>query len=274
MTEDTEQGPETNGDQKADSGAAKTKVRSEAAYPYYGLSNAIAIVEAVRRAGGREAPSAEVMRELGVAKATDRMWAYGIPGAVQFGLIERVGRGENGRIKVTELGMRVAMPLTPDIGRIAKIAAFRNPELYTKLLERFAGSLQPAKEGLKNLLYTDYKIVESMAPIAADAFLDSLKVAGLVNASNVITSEGSASVEEGQKPLPATDVPGSGVPAIAGMQTLSVPADFVIYKCKIGGGRVINIPLPPAFTKTDMKRLHAFLETQVDEEEGGDGTPE
>lgn len=44
-----------------------------------------------------------------------------------------------------------------------------------------------------------------------------------------------------------------------------VPASFVIYKCKIRKGMVIDIPLPPEFTTADVKRLTAFLETQVDD---------
>lgn len=49
-------------------------------------------------------------------------------------------------------------------------------------------------------------------------------------------------------------------------QSLLVPSDFVIYKCKIGGGRVIDLPLPPKLARADVKRLCAFLESQVDEE--------
>ncbi len=48
-------------------------------------------------------------------------------------------------------------------------------------------------------------------------------------------------------------------------QTLSVPADFIIYKCKIAPGRVIEIPLPPKYLQADHERLVAFLETQIDD---------
>jgi hypothetical protein len=52
-----------------------------------------------------------------------------------------------------------------------------------------------------------------------------------------------------------------------GIKALSVPSDFIVYKCKITKGRVIEIPLPPDFTQADVKRLHAFLLTQVDDSE-------
>lgn len=57
-----------------------------------------------------------------------------------------------------------------------------------------------------------------------------------------------------------------------GAQSLNVPADFIIYKCKISGGRVLEIPLPPKFLSADAARLFQFLKTQVDDEgANGDG---
>src|SRR5580658_4718164 len=103
-TEVAETGSERPAD--TDNGGAGGKARterSETQYPFFGLANAIDVVKAVQRAGGKEAPNADVMREMNVLKTTDRLWAYGIPGANYFGLIERIGRGEAGRIKLTEL---------------------------------------------------------------------------------------------------------------------------------------------------------------------------
>ncbi len=49
-----------------------------------------------------------------------------------------------------------------------------------------------------------------------------------------------------------------------------VPWGFVLYKCKISGGQVIELPLPPKLTAEDVKRLHAFLLTQIDDEDPPD----
>jgi hypothetical protein len=267
MGDATSEAPEPA--ETAANGTKDRTERSETAYPYFGLSNGIAVMEAVRRAGGSEAPSAEVMRELGISKVTDRRWAYGIPAASQFGLVERVGRGENGRIKLTELGMRVALP-GPGEGRVAKVAAFKTPELYTKLLVRFGGHPVPPKDGLKNILHREFGIVESMAPLAADAFLDSLKVAELVNADNIILAEGGGIATDvaTKKTVDAS----TEVTASHGMQVLRVPQDFIIYRCKLSGGRVIDVPLPPKFKKSDLTKLTNFLGTQVDDDEGEEVT--
>lgn len=244
---------------------SQSKSRSETPYPYYGLSKVIEIAQAVRRAGGNDAaPAASVATELGISKMADRVWAYGIPAATHFGLVERLGRGEDAKVKLTDLGLRIVLPGTPEEEKASKLAAFRTPELYSKLLERFSGNPVPSKDILRRLLERDFKIVESMAGNAAEAFLDSLKVAELISASNTISVAGtpSAPIEERSKPADENYV------AAPGMKTVSVPADYVIYKCKISKGQILEIPLPRQFRKMDVERLHAFLLTQMDEEEG------
>jgi hypothetical protein len=240
------------------------KARSETPYPYFSLGHAMKLLAAVRKVGGTDAPSAEVMREMGIEKSTDRLWSYGVPSAVQFGLIERVGRGESGRLKVTELGLRLTHPGTPEEERAARVAAFRLPPLYVKLVERYAGADPPPKEGLKNILFRDYKIVDSMTTMAADAFLESLSVAGLINANNKISMEAAPNSKDG---TPAATPPASDSSVPLGKIALHVPGDFVVYKAKISGGRIIDIPLPPKLRSSDVDKIHKLLLTQIDDEE-------
>lgn len=247
---------------KSDEGNGGGKTRSETSYPYYGLAKVIDVVKAVQRAGGNTpAPATDVMREMNVTNKNDRQWAYGIPAAIMFGVIERIGRGDDAKIKLTALGLRIALPGTSDEERATKVAVFKTPELYSLLLERFAGHPAPSKEALKNILQRDYKIVESMAGNAADAFIDSLKTAELINPAGNISIAGGP-VEEAPKPEDKKEKK----PANPDAKTIEVPADFIVYRCKISGGRVIEIPLPPKFSKADVSRLTAFLETQIDED--------
>ena len=252
--------------EKTDEANGSTKVRSETPYPYYGLGKVVEIVKAVQRAGGNVAsPAADVMREMNVTNKNDRQWAYGIPSSILFGVVERIGRGDDAKIKMTPLGLRIALPGTADEERATKVAAFKTPDLYAALLERFAGHPQPSKEVLKNILQRDYKIVESMAGNAADAFLESLKVAELVNAAGNITLVGATPAETPKaEEKEEKKAPGSET------QSVDVPADFIVYRCKISGGRVIEIPLPPKFSKADVARLNAFLQTQIDDDPAED----
>jgi hypothetical protein len=56
-----------------------------------------------------------------------------------------------------------------------------------------------------------------------------------------------------------------------GYQWVKVPDDFIVYRCKIAKGVVIEIPLPNAITKAEVDRIHAFLVTQIDDEDEGFG---
>ncbi|MBK7539697.1 MAG: hypothetical protein IPI49_30975 [Myxococcales bacterium] len=240
------------------------KVRSGTPYPYFGLARMIDIIKAIQRAGGSDASADDVLQELAVTK-TDRLWAYGIPAAILFGLVHRDGRGGAARLSLTPLGMRLALPGLPDEERATKAAVFRTPELYSKLLEKFANHPVPEKQSLKNILQRDFKIVESMAGYAADAFLESLKTADLITpAGTIMNGDGGVRVEEKKEEFKSD--PMTPPPPKDGVQYIAVPSNFIVYRCKIAKGRILEIPLPPEFTKTEVERLYAFLLTQVDEE--------
>ncbi|HEY3806083.1 MAG TPA: hypothetical protein VGL61_25950 [Kofleriaceae bacterium] len=225
----------------------------------------VEIIKAVQRAGGNDASAEDVLRELNVGK-TDRLWAYGIPAAILFGLVERNGRGDHARLSLTPLGMRLALPGLQDEERATKAAVFRTPELYAKLLEKFANHPVPSKESLKNILQRDFKIVESMAGFAADAFLESLKTAELVTPAGTVIGGDAAGAADEKPDAKKTDSEMKDPPPPPGMQNVAVPNDFIVYTCKIGKGRIIKVPLPPDFTQVDVDRLHAFLKTQVDDD--------
>jgi len=256
--------------QDTESSPSGGKVRSGTQYPYYGLAKVTEIAKAVQKAmrvGGDDASTDDIQRELGITAKTDRVWAYGIPAAILFGLIKRKGRGDDARIGLTSLGSRIALPGAADEERATKAAAFKTPDLYSKLLEHFAGQTVPTKEVLRNILIRDFKIVESMATYAAEAFLDSLKTAELITSAGTVAGGNGAPVIEIKKEFkPVVDA--DPAPE-SGFQWVKVPAEFIIYRCKIAKGRVIEIPLPKEITKAEVDRIHAFLVTQIDDEDFG-----
>lgn len=48
--------------------------------------------------------------------------------------------------------------------------------------------------------------------------------------------------------------------------SVTVPSDYIVYRCKIRKGVVIELPLPPDLIKSDVERIYAFLKTQVDDD--------
>src|SRR5712664_692251 len=127
--------------------------RSETPSPQASLTKAIEFVRTVRKVGGNDAvPASDVMTEMGINVKTTRSWSFTVPAAMQFALVERIGRGDDAKIRVTELAKRIVQSVTPDEGRAAKMAALRSPPLYQQLLEKFADCEVPTREGLINLL--------------------------------------------------------------------------------------------------------------------------
>ena len=47
--------------------------------------------------------------------------------------------------------------------------------------------------------------------------------------------------------------------------TVQAPLTLLEFRCKISGGRIVVLHLPVAFTREDVRRIHQFLLTQVDD---------
>lgn len=46
-----------------------------------------------------------------------------------------------------------------------------------------------------------------------------------------------------------------------------MPENLINYRCKITGGRVLDLQLPSKLTRDDVERLTAFMESQADDED-------
>lgn len=244
---------------KTDNGAQRGP-RSENPTPQASLTKVIEFVKIVRKAAGNaDAPAADVMKEMGITVKTTRAWSFTVPAASQFGLIERIGRGEDAKFRITELAKRIVQPVSADEERAAKMAALRTPLVYQKLLEKYAGCEVPSKDGLVNHLCREFGILESTAPNTADCFLESLGEAQVITTANqiVLSDQTPASPP---KPAPSMQPPAASA-ATQGMKPIEVPADFVPHHFTLRRGMVVVIPLPPDLTGNEVKRLSRWLET-------------
>lgn len=254
----------------APEGGSGSQPRSETPYPFYSLAEAVKVGEAVRKAGGNSAPDRDVTGALGLTSTQSRGWTYRVSSAREFGIIERTGRGEAARLQITELFARYAHPGSDEEKRAALREMVGSPTLYAQLLARYRGAPKPELQGLANVMWREYGILESVKVDAAKAFLSSIEFAGLLTPQGVIVGTSqpvAASVLEEAAPFDKEPrSKGESIQLAGGVQQVAVPSDFVIYTCKIGKGRLIKVPLPPEFTRAEVERLYAFLLTQVDEE--------
>jgi hypothetical protein len=272
MSNDSETEIKANGD-GGPNGHTKPVARSEEAYPYHSLQEALRVPEAVQKAGGNVASVSEVMKVMGLTSMAARSWTYRLSTARVFGLVDKGGRGDDAKIQVTDLFVAYANPTSDAERRATLMQIVLKPALYGKLLARYKGAPKPDVIGLANLLWRDHGILPTVKEQAAEAFLASIEFAGLVTNGLVsMTASASAPVSipligsgasaEDKDAKPPAEMP----PVKSGMQNVEVPADFIVYPCKIGKGRIIKIPLPPEFTRSEVERLYAFLLTQIDDD--------
>lgn len=70
-----------------------------------------------------------------------------------------------------------------------------------------------------------------------------------------------------QPPAGPSDALPARTPAPPGDErTIRVPDGLVVFRCRISGGRVLEIPLPAELSRADVDRICAFLRTQADPE--------
>jgi hypothetical protein len=258
-------------------GHSKTSLRSSVPYAGFPLPEGLRVAEAIQKAGGREATEPEVMAVMGLSSIQSHAWSYRISTAKEFGLIERVGRSDEAKLRVTDLFMMYAHPGSESEKHAALMQIVLKPTVYGPLLARYRGAPKPDVTGLSNVLMREHGIKETMRKKAAEAFLGTIEFAGLIVngvVQGISNGVNGASAAPGREELPPPSIDEVKPPvetprAAPGMQNVEVPDTFVVYTCKFGKGRFIKVPLPRDFTAADVDRLYAFLKTQVDDDDRG-----
>jgi hypothetical protein len=161
------------------------KRRSGASYPWFNLEDALGFARGVRERGGSEMREEDLLVALNLSRST-KSWIYKLSSAREFGLVQKQGRKGEARIVLTDLAKKLLLPGDEQETQAAKIAAFMSPQLYQKLYDRYKGAPVPIADRLANVLHRDFDLLESVAPAAAQAFIESARYAGLVTAANHI----------------------------------------------------------------------------------------
>jgi hypothetical protein len=127
-----------------------------------------------------------------------------------FGLVEDL---QGDQLQVSEIGRDI---LVPERRQEARRKAFMSQTYYKKLIENYAGHQLPPEDAVKTTLHFDYQLPENSAAEAAAAFVESAKLAGLVDPSGRVvlagaeTDEGAAVAEdpaESEREAPTYEAP-------------------------------------------------------------------
>lgn len=163
---DPEQSPKPN----------KTRARSGVRYPYYDLADGVTVATKMHQEAGGPCSRSQLAAILGHKGVNSGAFLTRLSAAKLFGLIEST---PDKKMKVTQRGLAIVAPVSPEAAVQAKLDAFLDVELFQKVYKEFDGTTLPADVGLKNLLETTFEVVPDRVTPTVRIMLDSADYAGL-----------------------------------------------------------------------------------------------
>jgi hypothetical protein len=97
---------------------------------------------------------------------------------------------EGEQIGLTELGQHLVNSSDPEGQAAARRAAVMNLKAYRELVEAFDGTELPKLDTLASRLQFDYGKTKELSTRAAQAFIDSLRHAEMVDSQNIVRRDG------------------------------------------------------------------------------------
>lgn len=197
----------------------------------------------------------EVAKKLGLSSITTKSFSGKISTAKQFGLIST----SNKTIQLTEVAKNILYPTETDTHAIA-VDCFKNPPLYSKLIERYEGKALPSKEVLSNTLMMEYRITQSAKDNAAQVFLESAEYLGLIQ-GGVLTMEHNGDVVAEPDSTPNNVMTSSQVPVDypSVSKPVSNDADYYVQTIPTSSGKVAEIRVPLDADKEDLFLIRDML---------------
>ena len=154
--------------------------RTPRRYPYYPLEFAVELAQKIYGEGAGTVDKAQLAELLGKRKGSSVL-EMRIISAGMFGLVAR----NEGKIATTDLGRRVARPMSPEERAGALSEAFDNVELFAAIRRRFAGQPLPDDNGIRVLMVRDLGVPEAQRNDAFNVMMRSAREAGiLINRSS------------------------------------------------------------------------------------------
>jgi len=134
-------------------------------------------------------------KQLGWNKASGNHWDTRLALLRGFKLV----KVEGDQIGLSELGQKLVNDSNSESQRDARRTALLNLKAYQELVDSFNGTALPDLSALASRLRFDYGKSAEFAEKAAQAFVDSLRHANMVDASNIVRKDGA-----GEPPAPAS----------------------------------------------------------------------
>lgn len=240
----------------------KFRVRS-VSYPSNSIDHAVALTTNVYKFFGNSVYASREMISSKVGISDSHLQTQ-LSSCVQYGLLEL--KNKEG-YKPTQLFTRIYKPLQTENVEDLKKEAFKNPELYKKVIQEHDNSVLTV-DGLATILFRNYKVSEQASRFAAKVFLENARALKLINEENFFNtgmvlqsdvievededddSEREETPEYKFLPPPSEkkkeDRDGKGFQKSFNHPPIPIFLD---------GGAVAELYLPNGFNKTDLERV-------------------
>jgi len=230
--------------------------------PYLSLPEAFSLVAQIYANGGGEATYDVLSRIVGNSTSSSS-FTRKLSALKAYGLVDETSKGT---ITLSPLGSKIAAPLSPVDGALAKREAFLRLKVFAQVHEKHKGKLLPADEFLRNLIEQEFAMPRDVATEWLRAFKDGIRTVGLLHDrgdgkmqimdSPVVKfriplappTEEQPQADKVPEPPPETQRTDSGSPQ-SGHTT----------RIELAGGRHALFSVPDRLTASDARKLKAVL---------------
>lgn len=153
----------------------KPKPKSAIGFPYYSLEKSIEVAIVLHERAGGRAQRPQLASLLGYSAVKNGGFLTRLSAAKMFGLVEMLGES----VALTDRAKKILSPVRPSDAAQAKLQAFMDVELFSRVFEDFDGHTLPAEVGLRNKFEHEYKIVPKQVPNSIRVLYESATTAGL-----------------------------------------------------------------------------------------------
>jgi hypothetical protein len=155
---------------------AKTPGKSGVSFPYFDLAFSIEVAKTIHEKAGGVCDVEQMAALLGYTGVKNGAFRMRVSAAKMFGLVEET---DGRKLRPSQRGLAIIAPVSEADADQAKLDAFMSVELFRKVFEQFRGTTLPEQAGLRNLLATQYQVVQDRVAPTVRVMLESAEHAGL-----------------------------------------------------------------------------------------------
>lgn len=238
--------------------AAKTNENEQVGskYPYYPLSAALKIAEAIKDLGGARTSVKKSLlaKQLGAVE-NSAAFAQQLASARTYGAIE--GRGDSA---LTETSKRYFFPTTETDKSLALLEMFATPTAFSELLKRFDGDRLPTREILGNILHRDLGIPDSWKDRVAALFSNSAQSVGVIDGNGFLRYDANRHHPESNtvsSSQPAAVVESTAPREVATARVIRTGGNIWNYTLN---GKAIQVQTPEELDPQLWRILHGYIQ--------------